>query len=255
VLRLLTIQRLIDVCKYSNFLLLACIASIALNIAPIAGYLLLIPSFALSILYWTGYAQLKKAQKENKGSMAVAFRYLDYFLRLPLNKLVPMVNERLKSSLMLVSDLFLKQIRRGQYEHLLSKPIMKNRALVCLIYEFSSAHQARRLKNLEDTDAGWWEQMKTTLMPSAAMQTLVDEARTMGTTLWFDDAQKDKKDKVIASGQLTACYNLIKHICRLETLHERYKQDADLQELKQGLLKDWKRFQQSPCFMIDNLTA
>ncbi len=92
--------------------------------------------------------------------MAVAFRYLDYFLRLPLNKLVPMVNERLKSSLMLVSDLFLKQIRRGQYEHLLSKPIMKNRALVCLIYEFSSAHEVRRLKNLEDVDAGWWEQMK-----------------------------------------------------------------------------------------------
>lgn len=255
VLKLLTIQRLINVCKYSNILLLACIASIALNTAPIAGYLLLLPSLALSLLYWTGYTKLKKAQKKNKGSMAVAFRYLDYFLRLPLSKLVPMVNERLKSSLMLVSDLFLKQIRRGQYEHLLSKPIMKNRALVCLIYEFSSAHEARRLKNLEDVDTGWWEKMKPELMPSSAMQALVDEARTMGTTLWFDEEQKGKRDKVIASGQLTACYNLIKHICRLETLHERYKQDADLQELKQGLLKDWKRFQQSPCFMIDNLTA
>ena len=254
-LRLLTIQRLIDICKYSNILLLACIASVVLNIAPIAGYLLLIPSFALSLLYWTGYVKLKKAKKENKGSMAVAFRYLDYFLRLPLNKLAPMVNERLKSSLMLVSDLFLKQIRRGQYEHLLSKPIMKNRALVCLIYEFSSAHAARRLKNLEDVDADWWHSMKPELMPSKAVQELVDEARTMGTTLWFDEEQKEKKDKVIAAGQLTACYNLIKHICRLESLHERYKQDASLQELKQGLLTDWKRFQQNPCFMIDNLTA
>jgi hypothetical protein len=187
--------------------------------------------------------------------MDVPFRYLDYFLRLPLSKLVPMVNERMKSSLMLVSDLFLKQIRRGQYEHLLSKPVMKNRALVCLIYEFSSAHEARRLKNLEDTDAGWWESMKPILMPSKAMQQLVDEARAMGTTLWFDEAQKDKRDKVIAAGQLTACYNLIKHICRLETLHERYKKDEDLQALKQGLLNDWLRFQQDPRFMIDNLTA
>ncbi|WP_127132560.1 patatin-like phospholipase family protein [Pseudoflavitalea rhizosphaerae] len=255
VLRFLTIQRLINICKYSNILLLACIASILLNIAPIAGYLLLIPSFILSLLYWTGYAKLKKAQKENKGSMAVAFRYLDYFLRLPLNKLLPMVNERLKSSLMLVSDLFLKQIRRGQYEHLLSKPIMKNRALVCLIYEFSSAHEVRRLKNLEDADAGWWDSMKPELMPSKAVQQLVDEARMMGTTLWFDEEQKEKKDKVIAAGQLTACYNLIKHICRLESLHERYKLDTDLQELKQGLLNDWKRFQQNPCFMIDNLNA
>lgn len=255
VLRFLTIQRLINICKYSNVLLLACIASILLNLAPIAGYLLLIPSFILSMLYWTGYAKLKKAKKGNKGSMAVAFRYLDYFLRLPLNKLVPMVNERLKSSLMLVSDLFLKQIRRGQYEHLLSKPIMKNRALVCLIYEFSSAHAARRLKNLEDVDADWWNGMKPELMPSKAVQQLVDEARTMGTTLWFDEEQKEKKDKVIAAGQLTACYNLIKHICRLESLHERYKLDTDLQELKQGLLNDWKRFQQNPCFMIDNLNA
>ncbi len=66
VLKLLTIQRLIDVCKYSNLLLLACIASIALNIAPIAGYLLLIPSLALSLLYWTGYVQTQKAQKRTK---------------------------------------------------------------------------------------------------------------------------------------------------------------------------------------------
>lgn len=253
--KLLTIQLLINVCKYANIVLLLCIASVMLNIAPIAGYLLLIPSLTLSLIYWTGYVKLKKAIKRNTGSMAVAFRYLDYFLRLPLNKLIPMVNERMKSSLMLVSDLFLKQIRRGQYEHLLSKPVMKNRALVCLIYEFSSAHETRRLKNLEEVDAGWWKNMKPVLMPSKAMQQLVDEARTMGTTLWFDKEEKDKRDKVIAAGQLTACYNLIKHICRLETLHERYKKDEALQELKQGLLNDWLRFQLDPRFMIDNLTA
>lgn len=254
-LQLLTVQRLINVCKYANLLLVLSIAAISLNIAPIAGYLLLLPSLGLSVLYWTGYSKLRKARKKKKGTMDVAFRYLDYFLRLPLNRLVPMVNERLKSSLMLVSDLFLKQIRRGQYEHLLSKPVMKNRALVCLIYEFSTAHQVRRLKNLEDVDSGWWESMKPVLMPSEAIQSLVDDARTMGTTLWFDEGEKGKKDKVIAAGQLTACYNLIKHICRLETLHERYKQDQALQELKQGLLRDWERFQQDPCFMIDNLTA
>lgn len=255
ILQLLTIQRLINVCKYSNIIFLASIASIALNMAPIAGYLLLIPSLTLSVLYWAGYSRLKKAQRNNKGSMNVAFRYLDFFLRLPLNKLVPMVNERLKSSLMLVSDLFLKQIRRGQYEHLLSKPIMKNRALVCLIYEFSTAHEERRIKNLEDTDAGWWPAMKPTLMPSPALQELVDAARSMGTTLWFDEEQKEKKDKVIAAGQLTACYNLIKHICRLEALHERYKQDEDLQALKEALLLDWTRFQLNPSFMVKQLSA
>ncbi|NML23484.1 patatin-like phospholipase family protein [Pseudoflavitalea sp. G-6-1-2] len=255
ILSFLTIQRLINVCKYANILLLACIASIVLKLAPVAGYLLLIPSLALSAVYWFGFVKLKRAAKKSGGSAAVAFKYLDYFLRLPLSKLMPMVKERLSSSLMLVSDLFLKQIRRAQYENLLSKPVMKNRAQVCLIYEFSSAHEARRLRNLEDRDKKWWDEMKETLMPSPAMQQLVDEARTMGTTLWFDESSKDKRDKVIASGQLTACYNLIKHIMRLETLHHRYKHDADLQKLKQELLHDWHRFQQDPCFMINNLTA
>lgn len=254
-LQLLTIQRLINVCKYANLVLLLSIASIVLNMAPIAGYLLLLPSLGLSALYWIGYTKLYKAHQKKKGSITVAFRYLDYFLRLPLNKLIPMINERLKSSLMLVSDLFLKQIRRGQYEHLLSKPAMKNRALVCLIYEFSTAHEERRLKNLEDVDANWWHSMKPVLMPSPVMQALVDDARTMGTTLWFAEEQKEKRDKVIAAGQLTACYNLIKHICRLETLHEDVKQTPALQTLKQELLRDWHRFQQDPCFMIDNLTA
>ena len=95
--------------------------------------------------------------------------------------------------------------------------------------------------------------MKNELMPSREMQAMVDSARRMGTTLWFTDGDKHKKDELIATGQLTACYSLLKHICRIEALNDKHKTDPQLQELKAKLLDDWKRFKEQPQFMIDKL--
>ena len=99
--------------------------------------------------------------------------------------------------------------------------------------------------------------MKDILMPSQEMEVLTNEARSMGTTLWFDesDVKDEKRDKIIVTGQFTMCYNLIKHICRLEVLDQKHKQDAALQQLKADLLKDWAAFQQQPMFMVNDLKA
>jgi hypothetical protein len=130
---------------------------------------------------------------------------------------------------------------------------MKDRVISCLIYEFSSAHEKRRLENLGKRDSQWWNSMAQILMPGDNIQKMVDEARLMGTTLWFGDGEKDLKDKIIATGQLTTCYSLIKHICRLEALNPEYKNDELLQELKIIILKDWDSFQRQPLFMIADL--
>ena len=92
-------------------------------------------------------------------------------------------------------------------------------------------------------------------MPREKLQSVTDEAKSVGTTLWFDesDVKAEKRDKVIATGQFTMCYNLIKHICRLEVQDEKYKDDPSIQKLKQSLLDDWELFQKEPLFMIDDL--
>jgi hypothetical protein len=89
-------------------------------------------------------------------------------------------------------------------------------------------------------------------MPSQALQETANEAKSMGTTLWFDegDVSMQKRDKVIAAGQFTCCYNLIKHICRLELLNPNHKNDIHLQHLKKRLFEDWERFQNKPDFIV-----
>ena len=73
----------------------------------------------------------------------------------------------------------------------------------------------------------------------------------METTLWFDDAHQDHLAAVIATGQFTTCYNLIKYLFRLERETAAYSRLTDdvkqsVQQLKVQLLDDWDRFQQDP---------
>jgi hypothetical protein len=202
------------------------------------------------VFYWIGAFKIRKAKKNKNGTAAVALKHLDYFLTLRFKQLVPMLSARVSSVSKLVGDLFLKQIRRGQYSFLFQVPAMKDRAIACLLYEFSTAHEPKRVEILEGRDHEWWSSMKNQLMPSAAMQSMVDSARCMGTTLWFTEADQKKRDELIATGQLTACYSLIKHICRLEVLDPKYKTDTTLQELKKQLLNDWQLFKAKPGFMV-----
>jgi len=47
------------------------------------------------------------------------------------------------------------------------------------------------------------------------------------------------------------CYNLLKHIYRLEVLDIKWTTDTTLQSLKQRLLADWEVFKKNPIVMVD----
>jgi hypothetical protein len=254
----LSLHHLLMPFKFAPLLLVLCVAAIVFNLGAIAGYLLLLPSLAASAAYWWLNGKLKRIRGRATGSIQKTV--LDnsaYFSRLPLSSLIHMIKARLSSSILLVSDLFLKQIRRGQYDNLFTKPRMIHRAISCLIYEFSSAHRHRRLDILNSKDAAWWKPVADQLMPGDKMEKVANEARAMGTTLWFDesDVKGEKRDKIIATGQFTICYNLIKHILRLEVLDNKYKSDAALQKFKEQLMQDFEKFKSAPLFMIENLHA
>ncbi|HEY0678154.1 MAG TPA: patatin-like phospholipase family protein [Chitinophagaceae bacterium] len=249
------IQSVINIFKYSVLLFILCLVSIIFQIVPVAGYIFLLPSLIMTIIYFYCKGKLSKMRSSQKSdAFGMALKYLDYFLKLPFPVINKMLKARMNSVVKLVGDLFLKQIRRGQYDNLFTKPRLVYRTISCLVYEFSDAHELRRVSILENRDKAWWPSMSKILMPSPKMQKVANSAKNTGTTLWFDetDVKEEKRDAVIASGQFTACYNLIKHICRLEILEPKYKQDADLQKLKSRLLKDWASFQEDPMFMIEN---
>jgi hypothetical protein len=81
--------------------------------------------------------------------------------------------------------------------------------------------------------------------PSETMVAIADAAREMETTLWFDEnhMKRGSREHLLAAGQFTTCYNLLKYLCKLE------KKDLATPELlafRDELYEDWKLFLSSP---------
>jgi hypothetical protein len=178
-------------------------------------------------------------------------KYLPYFFKIPVASFSQMIRARVKSTGIMVADVFLKQIRRMWYDKLFEDKNWENRRISVLIYELSKDHykvtearidEVKKLSALVD---------KLNLRPDKKIQDTAQIAANMGTTLWFDE--QDVKDKalecLIATGQFTMCYNLIMYICELEISNPALINDK-LRALREKLLADWKLFQENPQFMV-----
>ncbi|GAB3640817.1 patatin-like phospholipase family protein [Spirosoma arcticum] len=242
----------------------------------VTGALFIVPSLLISLLDWlAGQAERKATQSvktftakspllSDKGIRPL----LSFLANLPLGTLVGMLSERIQSVVILASDLFLKRIRRADYTQLYEDPAWQFRRVANFIYDLSEGDQPNREAPLnKDTDTkdtpkketkpekpDWRGPEKIRLTPLPALAALAEKARLMDTTLWFDEAHQDHLDAVIATGQFTTCYNLIKYLFRLEQEEKGYGRLTDdvkqsVQQLKTQLLTDWDRFQQDPLWL------
>ena len=230
-----------------------CILSIITGIWRPVGLLLLIPSVAIAAIHILIVSWFNKKKSGNAGSWSnTIFSKIDFFLTLKLNVIIQMLKARLASVVLLASDVFMKQIRKLYYGDFYRAPFYKDRTLSCFIYEFAAAHKQTREQNLNKKDVAWYKQVQAELSPSKAIEDVATEATAMGTTLWFDaNEEKDKKrEKIIATGQFTICYNLIKHIYRMEIIKPEVKNDTTVQDLKQRLLADWAKFKTDPMWAV-----
>jgi hypothetical protein len=222
-------------------------------VAKVAGLLLLIPSFMLSATYLYLKLMVSKQEKslgKTHFGRTIA-RYLGYFAGLKFGILQQMAMSRFKSVLMMNMNIFLAQERRQAYSTFYNMPAYEHRALSCFIYEFSWQHDRVRKDNLATKDKDWWADVATELAPGKKMQDMATKATSMATTLWFDAGVQTMRDAIIACGQFTMCYNLLKHIYHLELIDTYWKTDAPLQALKTRLLADWKKFKEQPDWMVE----
>lgn len=84
--------------------------------------------------------------------------------------------------------------------------------------------------------------------PSEALRRITDTAANMPTTLWFD--KKDQLQTLIASGQVTLCYNLMKYLARnFGESPDRFPVEA--RQLWDRLEADWLRFNETPLFLVE----
>lgn len=195
--------------------------------------LLLLPFIVLVIRNIIG---LFKKEKPKNSWGGIFNKYKWVFLRLRTGPVKQMILSRLKSVFILANDIYLKQIRRMYYDALFDDPEYKNRTIQHAIYDLSKVKFPESKTHTEE------------LTPSAAMIEVAEKARTMGTTLWFDKKQQtDKiKESIIATGQFTLCYNLLKHLGKKTETDLTEKQKVLLQQLRQ----DWDLFKKDPLRLL-----
>jgi predicted acylesterase/phospholipase RssA len=191
---------------------------------------LCLPCIVLGV--WLIYKSIKALAKTKKqsGIANILKKYTSLFLNFTINDIAMLVSTRLKSLHLLAEDVYLKQIRRMYYDILRQD---KDRFIQNTIYDLSKTKFA-----IGDISTDY-------LYPSEAIITVAEKARTMPTTLWFDKTHVAAKTKeaIIATGQFTTCYNLLKHINKMPT------KPPLVLALEQLLLSDYEKFNENPFFM------
>jgi hypothetical protein len=232
-------------------------------------YLLFIPSL-LALIAWLAI-QVKllitgiQANRERSTWSLMLLSYAGYFLKLRLSTLTQMLTARLKSVLMIASDIYLKQIRAHYYSQLYADPATHYLVVSNAIYDLSLVKQkAGAGKTGNPADEAAEQQLDKVTPPSAALIGIAEKARIMATTLWFDKYQRKDNSKaaIVATGQFTTCYNLLKH---LYAKQQRIKvQDANPlatepvetwtatdTQLKAALEFDWGKFNEDPFWLYN----
>lgn len=178
-------------------------------------------------------------------SKTVVGGHTDTILKLSISDIGTLITNRTTSLIMLATTVFMKHIRRLNYDSIYEDDSWRNRRIMNAIYELRE-NESWEKKNLPE-----W------MKPSEAMQENSRKAAAMGTTLWF--TAKDKKNGIpqslIATGQYTMCWNLLKHI-------EKSKQDSSnmseqmllfCKEAEEEMRADWEKFKDNPLWMVEEI--
>lgn len=178
-----------------------------------------------------------------------------------VHRIEPLLFDRLNSLVTLLMDVFLKVVRRLNYGDLYNDEKFMYRRMSNLIKELTKVDFERRANQgrPETKDSKKYaanSKLNGTydIVVGSKIQKLVEEAASFGTTLWFtDDNELDKTlDKLLATGRVTMCYNLLDYLEQLLFVEDngfdqldQHTQEA-LRKTYDECLKDWNDFKQSP---------
>ncbi len=171
------------------------------------------------------------------------------FKNLNVNLVQRMLKDRATSTVTMVNDIFLKQIRRLNYELLYSTPSLNNKKITATVYELNGE------KTAYTSTFNYNKDIKPA--PSKILKNIGLTASETPTTLWWDktDIAKNRMDTLIACGQFTTCYKLLDYILDLKKDTELQKNidTVAIEKLRKLLLKDWKAFNENPLFLVEAL--
>ncbi|MFA8436609.1 MAG: patatin-like phospholipase family protein [Marinifilaceae bacterium] len=173
------------------------------------------------------------------------------FENLKLRLIRRMLEERGTSAVKMISEIFLKQIRRLNYQLFYTDEHLKHRRISTLIYELTK----EQYKHSESDEKEEEEKLEQIQEPGDRIYASAKIASEMGTTLWFTQEDKDvhRLKNLVSCGQYTACYNLLKYCIDLKKDRAPVDDPQLLDEMIEVFQKDWTEFIDNPYFLHDGL--
>ncbi|MFN8333490.1 MAG: patatin-like phospholipase family protein [Cyclobacteriaceae bacterium] len=174
-----------------------------------------------------------------------------YFAKLKIKSLFKMLVAREKSVAMIALDINLKNSRDLTYNLFHQSKRYTDKRLSNLVYELSEYNKdarefrvTKRLSFLTQADRD------LLLLDTEKVRVPAELARTMGTTLWFDNSHTARLKELVACGQFTMCANLLEHLMILKAKKLIDPADAELAVLRNQLETHWVAFKNDPYHMV-----
>ncbi len=174
--------------------------------------------------------------------------------KVPFGTLSVLLKDRVASLSILMHEVFLKVVRRFNYNKLYENDAYKLRRITTLIRGLIEQDFARYKGSLTDNDDATYDNFV-----GANITNTVREASGFGTTLWFTETEgmNEVLHKLIATGQLTMCFNMMIYLNqwfrdedgnfdRVSRVEQR-----QMREMYQQCMDDWERFREEPQFLVD----
>jgi len=198
----------------------------------------------LSLLGIGGYMYgKKKLMQLAKGT--IVNNSVSSILNLKVGDIATLLVNRVKSVMMLVSSVFMKHLRRMNYRSAYTDEAWMNRCITNGIYELRKGESWEA-----NIKSGY---LPSYLAPSDLIQQNSKKAASMGTTLWFTECQKadGMHDSIIAAGQYTMCFNLLKYIeCTKKDPRNTNERHKEIIACENQLKADWDKFQNDPLWGV-----
>jgi predicted acylesterase/phospholipase RssA len=168
--------------------------------------------------------------------------------QLSLHRLEPLITDRLNSLVTLLMEVFLKVVRRLNYNVLYQDEQYAYKRIDNRIKELTEEDFLKR-----HADKDYAEEV------SPKMKAVAEEAAQCGTSLWFTDTQvlDETLKKLVASGEFTMCFNMKIYLEKI--IHDTNSGYQQLDPENQGLIDqvyqqcvdDLDRFRSDPYFLYN----
>lgn len=157
------------------------------------------------------------------------------FENLEVGLLKRMLIDRMSSTFKMVYDVFLKQIRRLNYDILFNLDELNHKRMTSTVYELNGKKSPYK----NHTPHKEINASSPALTESALI------ASECPTTLWWgkEDIKLNRMGNLVACGQFTTCYSLMVYLLELK---DDGIDSPELQALYSTLQKDWALFNENP---------